>query len=88
MAATATCLLRLVARGGTYRALYVPDTASGTRIFGQAATWVNDPDAAENARLLPFGTVADAEEYAEGKSGATVLDYPSALAAARDLGKE
>lgn len=83
VAATPTCLLRLVAHGGKFRALYVPDTASGTRIFGQAATWVSDPKAADDAGLLPFGTVADAEKYAAGKPGATVLDYRAALAAVK-----
>lgn len=80
VAATPTCLLRRVADGGKYRALYVPDTASGTRIFGQTASWVSDPDAADDANLLPFGTVADADAYAAEHPGAKVLTYDTALA--------
>jgi NitT/TauT family transport system substrate-binding protein len=80
VAATPTCLLNLVAKGGTYRALYVPDTKSGTRIFGRTATWVSDPKAAADADLLPFGTVADADAYVAAHPGATVLDYQTALA--------
>ena len=79
VAATPTCLLRLVAQGGEYRALYVPDASSGTRIFGEHATWVSDPSADENAILLPFGTVADAEAYATEHAGSQVIDYQTAL---------
>ena len=50
VAAAPTCLLRLVAQGGEYRALYVPDASSGTRIFGEHATWVSDPSADEEER--------------------------------------
>lgn len=80
VAATPTCLLRLVAAGGKFRALYVPDTASGTRIFGSKATWVRDPAAAENMRLLPFGTVGDADTYVVSHPGAQQIDYDAALA--------
>jgi NitT/TauT family transport system substrate-binding protein len=80
VAATPTCLLNLAAKGGTYRALYVPDTKSGTRIFGRTATWVSDPKAAADGDLLPFGTVADADAYVAAHPGATVLDYQTALA--------
>lgn len=79
VAATPTCLLRLVAQGGEYRALYVPDASSGTRIFGEHATWVSDPSAGENATLLPFGTAADADAYATEHAGSQVIDYQTAL---------
>lgn len=79
VAATPTCLLRLVAAGGTYRALYVPDTASGTRIFATSGTWVRDPALPETGRMLPFGTEADAAAYAASHPGAQVLDYAAAL---------
>jgi NitT/TauT family transport system substrate-binding protein len=80
VAATPTCLLRLVAAGGKFRALYVPDTASGTRIFGLKATWVHDPAAAETMQLLPFGTVGDADAYVANHPGAQRTDYETALA--------
>lgn len=79
VAATPTCLLRLVAAGGEFRALYVPDTASGTRIFASKATWVSDPAAEPNMRLVPFGTVADAEAYLADHPGAEVIGYQAAL---------
>ncbi|MCH7230555.1 ABC transporter substrate-binding protein [Glycomyces sp. L485] len=79
VAATPTCLLRLVAEGGQYRALYVPDAASGTRIFGDYATWVHDPDGEDTMTLLPFATVADAEAYAAEHTGSEVIDYQAAL---------
>ncbi|MBF6136229.1 ABC transporter substrate-binding protein [Nocardia otitidiscaviarum] len=81
VAATPTCLLRLVAAGGEFRALYVPDAGSGTRIFGQYASWVLDPAAAPEQRLLPFGAIGDARAYAAAHPGTTVLDYQAALAA-------
>jgi NitT/TauT family transport system substrate-binding protein len=80
VAATPTCLLRLVAAGGKFRALYVPDTESGTRIFGSTATWVRDPAAAPNLRLLPFGTLGDADVYMASHPGTQVIDYKTALA--------
>lgn len=79
VAATPTCLLMLVAEGGEYRSLYVPDTASGTRIFGQFATWVMNPALGKAEKLLPFATVGDAEAYAAEHTGATVLGYDEAL---------
>lgn len=80
VAATPTCLLQRVVAGGEFRALYVPDTASGTRIFGEKATWVSQPAAPPNMRLLPFGAVGDADAYVAGHPGAQVLDYQAALA--------
>lgn len=80
VAATPTCLLRRVAAGGKFRALYVPDTASGNRIFGTKAVWVRDPAAAENMQLLPFGTVGDADAYVVSHPGAQETDYETALA--------
>lgn len=79
VSATPTCLLMRVAEGGDFRAVYVPDTASGTRIFGQFATWVKDPALAKKEQFLPFATIGDAEAYAADHDGSQVLDYDDAL---------
>ncbi|MEV4237381.1 MULTISPECIES: ABC transporter substrate-binding protein [unclassified Nocardia] len=82
VAKTPTCLLRLIAQhGGSARVGYVPDTASGMRIFAATATWVSDPAAAPDERLKPFAVKADAQAYAGGHPGAAVIDYAAALLA-------
>lgn len=82
VARTPTCLLRLVGtHGGEARSAYVPDTASGTRIFAATATWVSDPAAGPDERLRPFAVKADAQTYATGHAGSAVLDYQAALIA-------
>ncbi|WP_433206293.1 ABC transporter substrate-binding protein [Nocardia sp. CA-107356] len=82
VAKTATCLLRLIARhDGQVRVAYVPDTATGSRIFAAAATWVSDPAAGPDERLRPFAVKADAQTYANSHPGSAVLDYQAALLA-------
>jgi NitT/TauT family transport system substrate-binding protein len=83
VARTPTCLLRHIATGSgdRVRAGYVPDTATGTRVFAHAATWVLDPKAAADDRLLPFAIRADADAYAREGAGRRVLTYDAALAA-------
>ncbi|MCP2299877.1 NitT/TauT family transport system substrate-binding protein [Nocardia amikacinitolerans] len=82
VARTPSCLLRQIAeRGGEVRAAYVPDAATGIRIFAATATWVSDPAAAPEQRLRPFAVEADAKAYAAAHPGSTVLDYRAALQA-------
>ncbi|MET8775090.1 ABC transporter substrate-binding protein [Nocardia sp. NPDC004654] len=82
VARTPSCLLRQIAeRGGEVRAAYVPDAATGIRIFAATATWVSDPAAAPEQRLRPFAVEADAKAYAGAHPGSTVLDYRAALQA-------
>ncbi|MET7738146.1 ABC transporter substrate-binding protein [Streptomyces sp. NPDC005402] len=82
VAATPTCLLRqIAAHHGSVRAAYVPDATNGTRMFTFAATWVLDPAAPADSRLLPFELTADADSYLAGHSGARELSYEAALAA-------
>ncbi|GII82811.1 putative nitrate ABC transporter, periplasmic protein [Sphaerisporangium siamense] len=79
-AATPTCLLRQIrALGGTYRAAYVPDAATGTRWFADKAVWVRDPARDATARFLPFTTAAGAGEYVSRHDGARVVDFRTAL---------
>ncbi|MFD3507855.1 ABC transporter substrate-binding protein [Nocardia sp. NPDC058666] len=82
VAKTPTCLLRqIAATGTTVRAAYVPDFATGTRLFAATATWVSDPAAGPDDRLLPFATSVAAQQYATAHPGATVIDYSAALKA-------
>jgi NitT/TauT family transport system substrate-binding protein len=81
VARTPTCLLTRIVSGGKVRAAYVPDAATGTRVFAATAAWVLDPEAGERDRLLPFATTADADAYAAGHPGSRVLGYDAALAA-------
>ncbi|MFJ2839571.1 ABC transporter substrate-binding protein [Nocardia sp. NPDC087230] len=82
VARTPTCLLRrIAAAGGTVRAAYVPDHGTGTRLFAATATWVSDPGAGPDDRLLPFAIRADAQRYAAAHPGAAVIDYQAALTA-------
>ncbi len=83
VAVTPTCLLRRVAAApAELRAGYVPDAGTGTRMFAETATWVDDPAAPETARFLPFSTLAAAEDYAADHTGASVEDFAAVLAAA------
>ncbi|WP_433726603.1 ABC transporter substrate-binding protein [Nocardia sp. CA-129566] len=82
VAKTPACLLRLIAqRGNETRAAYVPDTASGVRIFAATATWVRDPAAGPDEQLRPFAIEADAKSYANAHPGSAVIDYQAALLA-------
>ncbi|MFD4440340.1 ABC transporter substrate-binding protein [Nocardia sp. NPDC058519] len=82
VAKTPTCLLRQIAAAGTtVRAAYVPDHSTGTRLFAATATWVSDPAAGPDDRLLPFATRTDAQQYAAAHPGVTVIDYQAALKA-------
>ncbi|MFD4356961.1 ABC transporter substrate-binding protein [Nocardia sp. NPDC058518] len=82
VAKTPTCLLRQIAAAGTtVRAAYVPDHSTGTRLFAATATWVSDPAAGPDDRLLPFATRTDAHQYAAAHPGVTVIDYQAALKA-------
>ncbi|MFC9660465.1 ABC transporter substrate-binding protein [Nocardia sp. NPDC127606] len=82
VAKTPTCLLRqIAATGSTVRAAYVPDHSTGTRLFAATATWVSEPAAGPDDRLLPFATAAAAQQYAAAHPGVTVIDYQAALKA-------
>lgn len=82
-AATPTCLLQLVADSDdALRVGYVPDAATGTRMFASTATWVDDPTGGEMDRYLPFATIAAAEDYVAENPDASVEDFDTVLAAA------
>lgn len=82
VAKTPTCLLRQIAEhAGAVRAAYVPDHDTGTRLFAATATWVSDPAAEPDQRLLPFAIRADAQRYVQAHPGAEVIDYRAALTA-------
>jgi NitT/TauT family transport system substrate-binding protein len=82
-AATPTCALQVIAeRAAPVRAAYVPDAGTGTRIFAASATWVLDPTAPAQARLLPFALPVDASSYLASHPQAHELDYRAALTAA------
>ncbi|WP_067894010.1 ABC transporter substrate-binding protein [Nocardia vaccinii] len=82
VAKTPTCLLRQITQqGGEVRAAYVPDAASGTRIFAATATWVSDPAAGPDERLEPFAVKSDAQAYTGTHPGSAVIDYQGALRA-------
>ncbi|MEU8171242.1 ABC transporter substrate-binding protein [Microbispora hainanensis] len=87
VARTPACLLKQIKSGGKVRAAYVPDAATGTRVFAHTATWVLDPEAAEDDRLLPFAIDADAGRYAGDHPGSRVLTYDAALAAVSTEGR-
>jgi NitT/TauT family transport system substrate-binding protein len=83
VAATPTCaLLQIAAHPGPVRVTYVPDTTTGTRLFASAATWVLDPNAPPQSRLLPFALGSDATSYLTNHPQARQLDYRTALTAA------
>lgn len=76
------CLLRNVAavraEGGTVRASYVPDAATGTRWFADRMTWLRD-----GQQLLPFATVESRDEYAAAHPGTKQLSFDEAVGAVR-----
>lgn len=79
---TPTCLLRQIAQHGSeVRMAYVPDAVTGTRIFATTATWVGDPAAGPDDRLLPFAVEGDAKAYVSSHPGSAILDYAAALQA-------
>ncbi|MFL1429917.1 MULTISPECIES: ABC transporter substrate-binding protein [unclassified Nocardiopsis] len=86
-AATPECLLAAVRAaqedGGQVRAAYVPNAATGTRWFADAAVWVLDPDAPEGERLSPFTTEQGALRHLDGRPGAEIVDYDRAVREAR-----
>jgi NitT/TauT family transport system substrate-binding protein len=83
VAATPTCVLQqIAAHTGPVRATYVPDTTTGTRLFASAATWVLDPSAPPEARLLPFALDTDAAAYLASHPQTRQIDYRTALTAA------
>jgi NitT/TauT family transport system substrate-binding protein len=83
VAATPTCALKqIAAHPGPVRATYVPDTTTGTRLFASAATWVLDPSAPPEARLLPFALDTDAAAYLASHPQTRQIDYRTALTAA------
>lgn len=83
VAATPTCLLRRIAASDAeLRAGYVPDTATGTRMFAATATWVDDPAGGELGRFLPFATLGAAEAYVASHPGSSVESFETVLAAA------
>ncbi|MEU8059795.1 ABC transporter substrate-binding protein [Microbispora bryophytorum] len=85
-AATPTCLLRQIAAatsaGGTVRAAYVPDAATGTHWFADRSVWVRDPSAGENERFAPFTTTDGAQVYVKEHPRARIVGYDEALKAA------
>jgi NitT/TauT family transport system substrate-binding protein len=83
VAATSTCALQqIAAHAGPVRVTYVPDTTTGTRLFASAATWVLDPNAPPQSRLLPFALDTDATSYLTNHPQARQIDYRTALTAA------
>lgn len=77
-AADPNCLLKAVkAGGGTLRAAYVPDAATGTRWFADQDWWVQD-----GAALKPFTTEDGAKAYLAAHPSARQLTYRQALDAA------
>ncbi|MDN2497330.1 ABC transporter substrate-binding protein [Nocardia nova] len=81
-ARTPTCLLRHIAQSGDrVRVAYVPDAATGLRLFAADAIWVDDPAAPADRRFQPFAVRPDADHYVTAHPGSTVLDYRAALAA-------
>lgn len=83
VAATPTCLLRRIAATPEVRAAYVPDTATGLRIFADHAVWLQDPSAPPAHRYKPFATSAGAESYRQSHPHVTTVAYAVAVGQAR-----
>ncbi|WP_433593499.1 ABC transporter substrate-binding protein [Nocardia sp. CA-145437] len=82
VARTPACLLKQIAQSAdAVRVAYVPDAGTGLRLFAATATWVTDPAAPADGRLLPFAVLADADRYVSTHPGSSVLDYKAALQA-------
>ncbi|MCZ8382222.1 ABC transporter substrate-binding protein [Mycobacterium sp. CPCC 205372] len=86
VAATPTCLLRRVATAAEVRAAYVPDTATGIRLFADHAVWLRDPGAPPTQRYKPFATEAGADAYRARHPQATTIGYPAAVSQSRSSG--
>jgi NitT/TauT family transport system substrate-binding protein len=86
VAATPTCLLRRVATTAEVRAAYVPDTATGIRLFADHAVWLDDPGAPPMQRYKPFATEAGADAYRARHPEATTIGYPAAVSQSRSSG--
>jgi NitT/TauT family transport system substrate-binding protein len=82
-AASPTCLLRAVrAAAKPPRAVYIPDTVTGTRWFADRSVWVRDPAAPADDRFKPFTTAAGATSYVDSHPGAVTVSYADAVAGA------
>lgn len=81
-AADPACLLRAVgklqAEGKKVRAVYVPDTVTGTRWFADKDIWLRD-----GGTFLPFATPATAGAYRAQHPGTQQLTWDQAVEAAR-----
>lgn len=86
VAATPSCLLRRVAATPGVRAVYVPDTLTGLRIFADHAVWLQDPAAPPTQRYKPFATSAGADMYRAGHPRTASVAYPAAIAQSRTAG--
>lgn len=86
VAATPTCLLRRVATAAEVRAAYVPDTATGIRLFADHAVWLDDRGAPPTQRYKPFATEAGADAYRARHPQATTIGYPAAVSQSRSSG--
>ncbi|MFI0407218.1 ABC transporter substrate-binding protein [Actinomadura sp. 3N508] len=77
------CLLKnvraLQGEGKQIRAVYIPDTAAGTRWFADKDIWVEDPSAKAAERFKPFATPEGAQKYVSAHSGAKVVPYGEAV---------
>jgi NitT/TauT family transport system substrate-binding protein len=79
VAATPTCLLEAISVVGEFRAAYVPDTATGTRLFADRAVWVENPNAEPTNRFVPFATQDSATAYVTAHSGSSLIEFRAAL---------
>lgn len=86
VAATPTCLLRRVATAADVRAAYVPDTATGIRLFADHAVWLHEPGAPSTQRYKPFATEAGADAYRSRHPQATTIGYAAAVSQSRSSG--
>ena len=82
-AAGPVCLLKNVRKlrrdGKKIKAVFVPDTAAGTRWFADKQIWVEDPSAGDARRFQPFATPEAADAYLADHSGAKVVSYDEAV---------
>lgn len=82
-AAGPVCLLKNVRKlrrdGKKIKAVFVPDTAAGTRWFADKQIWIEDPSAGDARRFQPFATPEAADAYLADHSGAKVVSYDEAV---------
>ncbi|MGH3725558.1 MAG: ABC transporter substrate-binding protein [Mycobacterium sp.] len=84
VSATPSCLLRALAGSPAHpRAAYVPDAATGTRIFADHATWLTDAAVDSTDRFKPFATTAGADAYRAQHPEAQPISYEAALQQSR-----